>query len=142
MHLMTLCRTLLLMCLFYCFEFCYCIYIGCQICVDGLHGCILNIFNKRFEICFVILCFTLNNVLWYILQVCCSIFSSLLSHSKRIWHWSLYSIYLCENKVVIFFAICLFAAYIWNYENNFIINGPMVVVVILSTCMYFHGGAI
>ena len=46
-----------------------------------------------------------------------------------------------ENKIAIIIAICLFvySQYICNYENNFIANGPMVVVLIFLACMYFYG---
>ena len=42
---------------------------------------------------------------------------------------------------MIIIAICLFvySLYICNYENNFIANGPMVVVLIFLACMYFYG---
>ena len=42
-----------------------------------------------------------------------------------------------ENKVAIIIAICLFV-----YENNYIANGLMVVVLILSACLYFYGADI
>ena len=48
-----------------------------------------------------------------------------------------------ENKIAIIIAIWLFVysqyIYIYNYENNFIANGPMVVVLIFLACMYFYG---
>ena len=49
-----------------------------------------------------------------------------------------------ENKVAIIIAICLFvySLYICNYENNYIVNGLMVVVLILSACLFFYGADI
>ena len=49
-----------------------------------------------------------------------------------------------ENKIVIIIAIFLFvySQNICNYENIFIANGPMVVVLIFLACMYFYGANI
>ena len=42
-----------------------------------------------------------------------------------------------ENKIAIITTICIFyySQYVCNYENNFIANGPMVVVLIFLACI-------
>ena len=46
-----------------------------------------------------------------------------------------------ENEIAIIIAICLFvySQNICYCENIFIANGPMVVALIFSACMYFYG---
>ena len=46
-----------------------------------------------------------------------------------------------DNEIAIIIAICLFvySQNICNCENIFIANGPMVVGLIFSACMYFYG---
>ena len=77
------------------------------------------------------------------MQICCIMcflyFFWVIAKEFDIVNYILFIYY--ENKIMIIIAICLFvySLYICNYENNFIANGPMVVVLIFLACMYFYG---
>ena len=77
------------------------------------------------------------------MQICCIMFFLysfwVIAKEFDIGNYILFIYY--ENKIVIIIAICLFvySQYVCNYENNFIANGPMVVVLIFLACMYFYG---
>ena len=80
------------------------------------------------------------------MRICCIVFYlysfCVIAKEFDIGNYILFIYY--EDKIVIIIAICLFvySQYIYNYENDFIYYGPMVVVLIFLACLYFYGANI
>ena len=76
------------------------------------------------------------------MQMCCIMFSTLFEPLQKILTLVII-FYLFIMKIRLRSLLrSIYSQYICNYENNFIVNGPMVVVLIFSACMYFYGADI
>ena len=74
--------------------------------------------------------------------MCCIMFSTLFeSLQKNLTLVTIFYLFIMKIRLRSLLQF-VYSQYICNYENNYIVNGLMVVVLILSACLYFYGANI